>query len=110
MNRSYFHESLFETNEGNQCGDTLNEDTDHSVRERDPTGMKLSECPTSGNIFQECTFFQNQQRSQTGYTPHPCEECGEASRCVWCLSTHVEMDLVEKPYECQVIKLASQTV
>lgn len=97
LNRSPLLQSLCEANEGDRCGHTLNEVTSLPVHERHPTGIKPYKCTNCGKLFLEYSFLQNQKRCQSGYTTHAHEECGQAGRCASCLSSHVGINLVEKP-------------
>ncbi|XP_039695116.1 zinc finger protein 77-like [Pteropus medius] len=90
-----------ECNGGRQCGDTLTQITDLPVPGRRPNAVKPSGCSKHGNTCLDRSFLKNQPGSPNGNEPHPCEECGEAGRCVPCLSTPRDTDLVEKPCQRQ---------
>ncbi|KAK1342910.1 hypothetical protein QTO34_015678 [Cnephaeus nilssonii] len=94
--RSHVLETPCESNEGSQGGDTGNQITDLLCM----SDIRL-ELSTVG-------VLSNLQRSPTRHKPLPCEECGQACRCVSCLSTQVETDLVEKPHRCQDTGTASE--
>ncbi|XP_045719294.2 zinc finger protein 77-like isoform X1 [Mirounga angustirostris] len=99
--RHHLVERVYESNEGNQCGETVRQITSFAVHEDCPPGEKSHECTKCREAFTDGSFPENPGRSHPGHKPSPCEECGPACSCVLSFSPHVGADLVGKPYECQ---------
>nr|XP_021561200.1 zinc finger protein 77-like [Neomonachus schauinslandi] len=99
--RHHLVERVCESNEGNQCGETMRQITSFAVHEDCPPGEKSHECTKCREAFADGSFPENPGRSHPGHKPSPCEECGPACSCVLSFSPHVGADLVRKPYECQ---------
>ncbi|XP_045656030.1 zinc finger protein 77-like isoform X1 [Ursus americanus] len=94
--RSHWAEHVWESNEGNQCGETVNQTTGLTVLEDCPAGEK------SWEAFRDGSFPENPGTSQQWcHEPSPCAECGPACSCVSSHSPYVDIDLGGKPYEHQ---------
>ncbi|EFB13544.1 hypothetical protein PANDA_012773 [Ailuropoda melanoleuca] len=109
LNRSHWAEPVCESNEGNPCGETVNQTTGLTVLEDCPAGDKSCECAKCREAFRDGSFPENPGTSQPGHKPSPCAECGPACSCVLSHSPHVDIDLVGKPYEHQDTGTASKT-